>query len=325
MAEDAAESNLEFDPDFTEDERLFHYTSSKGFFGILDSGCLWATHFKFLNDSNEFVAARKSLTEFVEHEVRAKIAALKINGAISLVEGQTVRSVSEHEAKVIVDAFYSTTLKLADPFVFSSFVSTPGEKSFRNGELLHWATYGRSGGYALEINPHKLAKLIHSQKTISLLSRRAVYADDAVPPELKKDYDEVGKMAQAMVSCLLNNTLDSLNVAQAAWPFMRIASVIKDGYFKSEKEARLVAIRYKKTVEGNSPPAIHVRHSEGGAVPYIKLFEDILFGENCPVEAIIIGPHPQREKRRDVVSLALEARGLTSIDVIQSEVPYLGG
>ena len=72
------------DEDFEADERLFHYTSSQGLYGILESGCLWATHFKFLNDSNEFFAARKSLVEFVRGEIKRKIVALKVNGEIRL-------------------------------------------------------------------------------------------------------------------------------------------------------------------------------------------------------------------------------------------------
>ena len=32
---------------------LYHYTDQTGLDGILSSGCMWATHFKFLNDSSE--------------------------------------------------------------------------------------------------------------------------------------------------------------------------------------------------------------------------------------------------------------------------------
>ena len=34
-------------------EKVFHYTDSSGLLGILNSGVLWATHYRFLNDSSE--------------------------------------------------------------------------------------------------------------------------------------------------------------------------------------------------------------------------------------------------------------------------------
>ncbi|HEX3755058.1 MAG TPA: hypothetical protein VHV26_08280, partial [Rhizomicrobium sp.] len=70
MAQANPPESIALDKDFAREERLFHYTSSHGLYGILESGCLWATHFKFLKDSNEFFAARKSLTPFVELEIR---------------------------------------------------------------------------------------------------------------------------------------------------------------------------------------------------------------------------------------------------------------
>ncbi|EFD2622350.1 hypothetical protein CK189_005805, partial [Escherichia coli] len=33
--------------------KIYHYTDLNGLKGIIESGSLWATHFSFLNDSNE--------------------------------------------------------------------------------------------------------------------------------------------------------------------------------------------------------------------------------------------------------------------------------
>ena len=35
------------------DGLLYHYTDEKGLLGILQSDCLWATHYRFLNDATE--------------------------------------------------------------------------------------------------------------------------------------------------------------------------------------------------------------------------------------------------------------------------------
>ena len=66
-----------------------------------------------------------SLTEFVEKEIRKKIAALKVSGVIALKEEVTIKDLSNHEAKVIVGALYEATLGSSEPFIFSSFVSDP--------------------------------------------------------------------------------------------------------------------------------------------------------------------------------------------------------
>ena len=34
-------------------EILYHYTDKNGLFGILENECIWATHYRFLNDISE--------------------------------------------------------------------------------------------------------------------------------------------------------------------------------------------------------------------------------------------------------------------------------
>ena len=311
----------DLDQDFGVGERLFHYTGSQGLYGILESGCLWATHFKYLNDSNEFFAAKESLKNFVEVEVRKKIAALKVSKAISLNEGVSLRELSGREAGSIVDSMYEATLKFSDPFVFSSYVSDPSSENFRKGELLHWATYARDGGYAIEINPHKLAALLGPRDNI--LSQKAIYVGDDVPPELKSDYEAIGKVAQEMILGILTNSLDKINLDPSAKAFMRVASVIKNRFFKDEKEARLVSMRLRVAYEGYTAPNVFIRHQQSRPVPYIKLFENVLLGEKSPIEGIIVGPHSEKSRRVEALSLFLEARGLSRINIYQSDVPYL--
>jgi hypothetical protein len=46
-------------------KRLFHYTTWNGLMGILDSHSLWATHYKFLNDSSEIILFKDKLLELL--------------------------------------------------------------------------------------------------------------------------------------------------------------------------------------------------------------------------------------------------------------------
>ena len=106
---------------------------------------------------------------------------------------------------------------------------------------------------------------------------------------------------------------------------MKVASIIKDGYFRSENEARLVYMRFKKRGDDVFYPDIQIRHRESTSIPYIRLFEGSFLGDRSPLESIIIGPHPDRDRRREALMIYLEGRGLGHIEVLQSEVPYLGG
>ncbi|MEK2168086.1 DUF2971 domain-containing protein [Vibrio parahaemolyticus] len=54
----------------TDDYTLFHYSDIGGIHGILTSGCMWATDYRYLNDTNELSTAIKSLIDFCSDEWR---------------------------------------------------------------------------------------------------------------------------------------------------------------------------------------------------------------------------------------------------------------
>jgi hypothetical protein len=164
MPEDAKVDELA--PDFELEERLFHFTSSMGLFGILESGCLWASHFQFLNDSKELFSAKASLEKYVEYELKKWLAAQKVNNSIGLNSSRTIEDISSQESKRIVELLYKATLGsrenkgVIEPYVFSTFCCSSSDDRFATGGLLHWATYGQNGGYSIQLNPHKLDQLV---------------------------------------------------------------------------------------------------------------------------------------------------------------------
>jgi hypothetical protein len=96
-------SDVQLDEDFKADDRLFHYTSAAGLYGILESGCLWATHYRFLNDNRELLRARDALVAFTAKSVHRKIVALKVNREIQFKDGVDIKQLSLREAGVVVD------------------------------------------------------------------------------------------------------------------------------------------------------------------------------------------------------------------------------
>lgn len=47
--------------------KIYHYTDLNGLKGIIESGSLWATHFSFLNDSNELIHGMNCLENALQY------------------------------------------------------------------------------------------------------------------------------------------------------------------------------------------------------------------------------------------------------------------
>jgi hypothetical protein len=318
-----------FDLDFKSDERVFHYTSAEGLYGLLTSNCLWATHFQFLNDSKEFYAAKSSLTEFIQREFHKLFAAWKVNKEYGFDNVIDLKEFARHEAIAIVNSLYKVTYEnMGDPYVFSGFCCAPANPSYRNGGLLHWATYGRQGGYALRLNPHIMAKLLEreSEKLSGPLycSSKVVYSDEAPNGPLEPQYEIIADVAKAMVRGMITKDTSGVDIGRSAAPFWRVSSLLKDSYFRDEAESRIVWMRTHDKLGDKDAHKIRVRHRGGLSIPYIELFGGNLLGSLCPIEAILIGPHAEKRKRKLALETYLRSEGFRSIEVIESDVPYIG-
>ena len=57
-------------------ETLYHYTTLEGLTGILEHRCLWATHYRYLNDSSEALLMKDKLIETVHSNYRSRVSKL---------------------------------------------------------------------------------------------------------------------------------------------------------------------------------------------------------------------------------------------------------
>lgn len=315
--------------DFGDDDRIFHYTSASGLYGILETKCLWATHFRLLNDRKELVSAREALVTHTAERLHPRVAAWKVNGDLEPVDGETTKSASEFEARKFVDRFYETSYEaLGESYIFSGFCCNPGHSSYRDGGLLHWATYGCKGGYALQINPHKLLSIIDQEEEriqgCSIALNKVVYSIDELRKKYAPELKVFSDIAVEFVEEMLLKRPRVTDLYGAALPFQKITGALKDGFFSREEEARITV--WRLVPRETSLPYYHVeiRHRDGLSFPYIKLFSERLFSPMNPIEAIIIGPHPERELREVALKTYLRSAGLNEIDVRSSNAPYMG-
>jgi hypothetical protein len=282
-----------------------------------------------MNDSKEFVAARESLLKFIRAELHKKFAAWKVNEDFDFEKGTNLGELAQHESEVIVESMYDVTYnRMGNPYVFSGFCCSPNHDAYKNGGLLNWAIYGQRGGYALRLNPHKLAKLLLDEASKFAMPLRTcakvVYSTNEPSVALKEDYATIADVAKQMVEGSVKNDMRGVDVGRSAAPFSRVSSLLEDAYFRDEAEARIMLLRPHVKLDEADMHELKVRHRNGVTIPYIELFHETLFGDNSPIEAILIGPHSERERRRSGLEIYLKGHGLQSIEVIDSEVPYIG-
>lgn len=138
---------------------LFHYTNAKGLIGIIESQSIWATHYAYLNDSEE-----------IRHFLKRHLPALLQNVGNKYLDKlitqdpqhQNIQLLIDQKGgrKKIVDSFIKETRKvnerillkdaLAEPYI-ASFCTTSGlEKGVQkhvpqHGLLSQWRGYGNDG------------------------------------------------------------------------------------------------------------------------------------------------------------------------------------
>ncbi len=87
---------------------IYHYTTQSGLLGIINSGEIWATHFRHLNDLQEFVYAMDPLRRRVEELADGRWSEEEITRAMKAIqiENDAVKRVDlENDLNLFVASF----------------------------------------------------------------------------------------------------------------------------------------------------------------------------------------------------------------------------
>src|SRR5262245_9112505 len=99
---------------------MFHYTDSAGLLGILNSRCLFATDFRYLNDTSEGSMVRKLVLPILEVEAREVMTKLSDK---NIIEGLfwELHGSSGHrlQAEQFYDSLVNTLQNISPLFVLS--------------------------------------------------------------------------------------------------------------------------------------------------------------------------------------------------------------
>jgi hypothetical protein len=341
------ESYMSQEPEFTS---LFHYTTGAGLHGILDSNCLWATHYRHLNDAHE----GETGWNFFEEKVFAPIyhellhlgwnqdaltpeAILEIKKRVNSEDLITdFNSAKKHFAKQHMER-RKKNFRIHYHGHFITSFCTHDEDTFKDGVLSQWRGYGHDGGYCIEFDKN----ILLSNYNEEMDNYVHIKIDGKVHYLKQEDTldNETFKMFRTTIetevaSQLSDNTNEEdTNILKMRYEadtsiLMGQITTLKHNGFKEEKEYRIACYipkreHFKDLYKNKKHKTIHTREQNGRLIHYIKLFEDC---GQLPIKRIIVGPHPEAKRRADALREILHDRTFNGNPIVVdvSAIPFTG-
>lgn len=211
--------------------KIYHYTDLNGLKGIIESGSLWATHFSFLNDSNELIHGMNCLEnalQYLRDDFNPK--------TLTFIE-QALTHFRMHRAAHVYNFSFCLEPDL----------------------LSQWRGYGSSQGVCLEFDDEELIaslELTHYQ----VFKNRVIYTKEESTVEARNEilaFFNTPEAQSAMSQDVMYELSYAAKLAHSLPPFFK-----NDG-FKEEQEFRMVILP-DEPFEG-----VNFRVNDNGLVPYL--------------------------------------------------------
>lgn len=291
---------------------VYHYTTVRGFMGIVESGGFWASDNRFMNDSVERSHGREFAAEIVAEEI-ARVGPASSFGQI----------LAEVRKELLVP---NSRGQLVTCFSLSC------------DNLDQWRGYGAGGGICIELDTNmKVTNPVFGGAL--LLRHRVTYSDDAkadfIRLTIRKYEREHTRDTDVKGSPLPNDEPRQYSMYLLSSMAGAVAG-FKHRSFVSENEVRLV-IPFE-ALDKCFDEGLQFRSSEYGPVPYVNTAKikpgiipwpvpgqpdtPITFG--LPISRVIIGPSSRQQLIADSVSTYLQHKGYPQVSVELSSVPFRG-
>jgi hypothetical protein len=319
-------------------EKLWHYTSVHGFQGIISSGNIFATDVRFLNDTEEFVHARKVAEDLIEKTPEFgqwRFPLLDcLKWAVSTIFGSDF--LNPNSAQIFVASFTDS-----------------------EDDLSQWRAYSHgSCGVSIAFDLGKFRPPIESDSAVSFAP--CVYDDDKKRSLIQSAFQHFIRVAQTWWTDVAErfvaqhraertkpdfNQLVEFTSAVFGSPeykaqlmkgfietkgrVFRLAGLLKHRSFQQEREWRLVLPISPNKDKTNLTHPICFRSAGASLIPYIEfplgMVAKLKGTENVstpfsPVSDVLLGPGTSE----DAKSAALAFLTSKSINVIprRSDIPY---
>ena len=279
-------------------ELLFHYTTSSGMRGIVDSSRLWATNYRFLNDTSE-VGYGAGLFEAL---VRERLVGLE-NDVLSEFLTRTLRTANSFDG--MVDCYIACFCE-------------------RDDLLNQWRSYaGSGGGYALGLRAKEIGRRWGQlERTQDFVLRKVIYDVNVQTRLLSEVIDKT-------MSALATDT-DAVSVADANNLIARCCQFVraevsdylvsfKHPAFAVEEEWRICHV-----ISSVEEEHVSFRDGQFGLTPYVCLDVSPMAGvhhNKLPLARITHGPVPNPDNVRFALNKLLRAKEYSFVEVAGSTLP----
>src|ERR1700678_3239878 len=191
-------------------ETLYHYTTQRGFLGIVSSGSMWASSIQHLNDASEFLYASKLAEQAFNETTHAKGKGKDIWSPVSSLQYQW------------------------DVFVVSF--------SEDGNELSQWRAYGHSGGFSIGFDVAALKKCISFPSNIP--TNPAIFDSGYVLEKCNYKESVSKEVIKAIVeAAMAKEPFEPADIFEFLKQFLSLAPKLKHPAFSAEKEWRLIRVR----------------------------------------------------------------------------------
>lgn len=265
---------------------IYHYTDLNGLKGILEKKCFWATHYAFLNDSQEIEHGIKCISNTLNH----------INGQIDPELVETLRDAVSFFENVRSKHAYNISFCLESDL------------------LSMWRGYGDTQKVSLEFDSFDLFYAADTtDKTI--YNKKVIYTEENSTIEAMEetiDFFKRENVLQDIEKGGLNKLFQAITFSQLLPPFF------KNKHFSEEQEYRFVIYAENKLAD------VKIRANDKRITPYLefKMHEHSAFGGRLPLKGIKIGPGQNSEEIKKGIEFMLAVYDFKDVTITTSAVPY---
>ena len=150
---------------------LLHYTTASGLAGIIESGTVWVSHARFLNDAAELTLFfDERMPKLAEDAIRVLVESKRKDpSAESRIQSEGgVDALVKKLVAHVTDTLRTVTLTFHQPYIFSMSgvkrdVGIASARLEKNGLLSQWRGYGGDGGYAIVLDSEGFDSLLQQE------------------------------------------------------------------------------------------------------------------------------------------------------------------
>jgi hypothetical protein len=275
-------------------KRLYHYTTQRGLFGILQTRKMFASRIQYLNDSTEFVYTDSLWRKVVGKRLKNP------DGTVPTLWRSVLDLHRRFEAMGKIQLYVACFSEDGDA-------------------LSQWRGYCRNGGYSIGFNTDNLTEAATRQEcTIA----PCVYDEDKQMAILEELFQRV-LMAEGLQE--VDGVIDigsSKKVGNAGsrllLDYVLLAAVTKHPSFREEREWRIVT----EQIHGVHPQ-VDIREGRTIPIPHFlfELDEETEEGDKPLDTEIVVGPNPEMHLAMESVEL-LKALTNSVGEIKPSAVPF---